>query len=194
MGLRIQCARCHHHPFERWGQDDYYGFASLFARIGRKPGPDPVTPRIFVLPEGEATDPAGRSYPPRLLGEPGPLPTNGDPREALAEWLRKPDNPFFTRAVVNRYWKHFFGRGTGRARGRPPREQPADAPGIARRPGLRFVSHGFDLKWLVRTLATSRAYELSSEPNAWNALDRRVFAGSHPAACRPRSCLMRSTR
>ena len=106
--------RCHHHPFEYWGQDDYYSFASFFSRVGRKPSDDPVTPRVFVLPEGLASDPVtGKTYPPRWPGGPtltglGP---RDDPRRRWPTGSARPENPFFARALVNRYWKHFFGRG-----------------------------------------------------------------------------------
>ncbi len=178
LGLRLQCARCHHHPFERWSQADYYGFASLFSRIGRKPSSDPVTPRIFVLAEGQATDPTGRTYPPRLLGstEPLNLAPGRDPREILAEWLRQPENPFFARAIVNRYWKHLFGRGLIEPEDDLRASNPPTHPELLDALADDFIRHGFDLKRLVRLLATSRAYERSSEPNRWNTLDRQAYS------------------
>jgi len=182
LGLRLQCARCHHHPYERWGQDDYYGFASLFARVGRKAGPDPVTPRIFNLPEGRATDPAGRAHPPRLLGAADPLPDDPgrDPREDLVGWLRRPDNPYFARAVVNRYWKHFFGRGLVEPEDDLRASNPPTHPELLDALSADFVAHGYDLKRLVRTLATSRAYGRSSAPNAWNLSDRQAYSRFAP--------------
>jgi hypothetical protein len=178
LGLRLQCARCHHHPFERWSQDDYYGFAAFFSRIGRKPGNDPVTPRVFVLPSGRATDPTGRTHPPRFLGASTPLDLGPgqDPRAVLVDWLRRPDNPFFARAVVNRYWKHLFGRGLVEPEDDLRVSNPPTHPDVLDALADDFVGHGFDLKRLVRMLATSRVYELSSEPNAWNALDRQGFS------------------
>lgn len=178
LGVRLQCARCHHHPFERWGRDDYDGFAALFSRVGRKPGADPVTPRVFVLP----ADPGGRPHPPRLLGSARPLDLEpgADPREALAEWLRRPDNPYFARAAVNRYWKHFFGRGLVEPEDDLRVSNPPTHPELLDALAADFVAHGFDLKRLVLTLATSRAYERSSEPNAWNALDRQAFSRFTP--------------
>ena len=183
LGLRLQCARCHHHPYERWGQDDYYGFAAFFSRVGRKPGPDPVTPRVFVLPTGLATDPAtGRAYPPRWPGAENSLDLgpDADPRRALAEWLRRPDNPFFARAVVNRYWKHFFGRGLVEPEDDLRASNPATDPDLLDALAADFVASGFDLKRLVRTIATSRAYERSSEPNAWNGVDRQGLSRFRP--------------
>jgi hypothetical protein len=179
LGLRLQCARCHRHPFERWGPDDYYGFAALFSRVGRKPGPDTATPRIFVLPVGQATDPmTGRSYAPRLLGESSPLELEpgADPRQALADWLRRPDNPYFARAVVNRYWKHLFGRGLVEPEDDLRASNPPTHPDLLDTLAGEFVGRGFDLKWLVHTLATSRAYERSSRPNDFNRTDRQAFS------------------
>lgn len=183
LGVRLQCARCHHHPFESWGQDDYYGFAAHFARIGRKPGPDPVTPRIFVLPEGLATDPlTGKTYGPRTLGGPA-LPNLGprdDPREALVRWLRRADNPFFARAIVNRYWKHLFGRGLVEPEDDMRASNPPSNPELLDFLAADFVRHGYDLKRLLRDMATSRAYDRSSLPRSGNERDRQNFARYYP--------------
>lgn len=183
LGLRLQCARCHHHPYERWGQDDYYGFAAFFTRVGRKPGPDPVTPRIFVLPTGQATDSlTSRMYAPRLLGAAAPLDLGprDDPRQALADWLRRPDNPYFARALVNRYWKHFFGRGLVEPEDDLRTSNPPTHPELLDALADDFIAHGYDLKRLVRTIATSRTYDRSSEPNAWNAADRQALSRFAP--------------
>ncbi len=173
LGLRLQCARCHRHPYERWTQEDYYGFASLFARVGRKPGRDPVTPRIYVLSAGQANDPEGRSYAPRLLGVSDPIALSqaDDPRKALVEWLRRRDNPYLARAVVNRYWKHFFGRGLVEPEDDLRLSNPPSNPELLDALSASFIEGGYDLKQLIRTIAISRAYERSSLPNAWNARD-----------------------
>lgn len=184
LGVRLQCARCHHHPFESWSQDDYYGFAAYFSRIGRKPGPDPVTPRIFVLPEGRATDPlTGKSYAPRPLGG-GPelddLDPRSDPRVELARWLRRPDNPFFARALVNRYWKHLFGRGLVEPEDDLRASNPPSNPELLDMLAADFIQHDFDLKHLLRLMATSRAYDRSSLPVPGNERDRQNFARYFP--------------
>lgn len=183
LGLRLQCARCHRHPYENWGPDDYYGFAAFFSRIGRKQGPDPVTPRVFVLPEGRATDPlTGREYSPRFprSGLPLNLGPDRDPRAALADWLRRPDNPYFARAIVNRYWKHFFGRGLVEPEDDFRASNPPSIPSLLDALADDFARHGFDVKRLVRTLATSRAYGRSSLPNEENARDRSGFSRFTP--------------
>ncbi len=179
LGLRIQCARCHHHPFEKWSQDDYYGFASIFARIGTKPGSDPTSPRIYTLPAGLATNPlTGEARKPKPLGanDFGDLGSFRDPRVELVGWLRKADNPFFARAVVNRYWKHFLGRGLVEPEDDMRVSNPPTNPELLDALADDFIRHGYDLKRLVRTIATSRAYDRSSQPNSANESDRRNFA------------------
>ena len=169
LGVRLQCARCHQHPSERWGPDDYYGFAALFSRIGRKPGLDPITPSLYLLPEGQAENPeTHRRYHPRLLGgdELPKLGPRDDPRQALIDWMRRPENPYFARALVNRYWKHFFGRGLVEPEDDLRVSNPSTHPELLQALADDFVAHGFDLKHLVRTIATSRAYDRSSYPGA----------------------------
>ncbi len=183
LGLRMQCARCHHHPFERWSTDDYYGFAATFSRVGRKQSADPVTQRIFLKPTGMATDPiSGKSYQPRMLGGPelAKLGPNEDPRQELANWLRKPENPFFAKALVNRYWKHFLGRGLVEPEDDMRVSNPPANPDLLDALANDFVKHGYDLKRLVRLIATSRAYDRSSLPNEWNLSDRQNFARFYP--------------
>ena len=179
LGVRLQCARCHHHPYERWGQEDYFGYAAFFSRIGRKAGPDSVTPRIFVLAQGEATDPStGRSYQPRYLSssEAVDLAPGADPRDSLVGWFRRPDNPFFARAIVNRCWKQLFGRGLVEPEDDLRASNPSTHPELLDALAADFIGHGFNMKRLFFILATSRAYERSSEPNAWNRLDRQAYS------------------
>jgi hypothetical protein len=188
LGVRLQCARCHHHPSERWGPDDYYGFAALFSRIGRKPGPelDPITPSLYLLPEGQAEDPeTHRRYPPQTLGG-APLTDLGprdDPRLALVDWMRNPRNPYFAAALVNRYWKHFFGRALVEPEDDLRVSNPPTHPELLRALADDFVAHGFDLKWLVRTIATSRAYDRSSLPGG---ADSDRSSAEHYARFAPR--------
>jgi hypothetical protein len=183
LGLRIQCARCHHHPFEKWSQDDYFGFASFFSRIGRKPGPDPVHQRIYVLPAGLARNPTnGRTYAPKPLdgAELAKLGPYQDPRQELANWLRRGDNPFFAKALVNRYWKHFFGRGLVEPEDDMRVSNPPTNPELLDALAADFVKSGYDLRQLVRTIATSRAFDRSSEPNDFNVNERQNFARYYP--------------
>ena len=117
LGVRIGCARCHNHPFEKFTQDDYYGLAGFFARVGRKGGQGIEERRanevIFVQPAGTVRHPGtGRVVPPHGLGAPPvEVAPYDDPRGHLVDWMTRPDNPYFARALVNRMWAHFFGRG-----------------------------------------------------------------------------------
>ena len=183
LGMRIQCAKCHHHPFERWSQDDYYGFSSFFSRLGRKPSDDPFTPRLYVLPSGKASHPnTGAEYEPKALGGPrfehlGP---RDDPRDQLATWLAAPDNPYFAKAVANRYWKHFFGRGLVEPEDDMRVTNPPTNPELLDTLARELVTSGYDLKHLIQLIATSQAYGRSSLPNEWNAGDRQNHARFYP--------------
>ena len=113
LGIRLQCARCHHHPYEKWGQDDYYGLAGFFTRLGRKSFGQP--PPYFSSPNptmGEPHPRTGKPLKPKFLdGEYAEFTSEQDPRHGLVDWMAKPENPFFARILVNRMWGHFFGRG-----------------------------------------------------------------------------------
>jgi hypothetical protein len=115
LGLRIKCAHCHHHPFERWDQDDYYGFQAFFSQVAYQPSRRGIQNGSVFHRGGAATAQNPRNQknlPPTGLGDkPLEIAAYDDPRQALADWMTKPENPFFAKALVNRYWKHFFGRG-----------------------------------------------------------------------------------
>ncbi len=179
LGTRIGCARCHHHPTERWGQEDYAGFASFFARVGTKLGADPNTFRVFNTPSGLASNArTGETCLPRPLAmtEGMTFGPRDDPRAALVAWMTGPENPFFARAVVNRYWKHFFGQGLVEPEDDFRATNPATNPELLDAMALDFVAHGFDLKRLVRSITTSETYARSSLPNSTNSDDLGNFA------------------
>jgi hypothetical protein len=189
LGMRLQCAKCHHHPFEVWSQDDYYGFAAFFARIGRKlpPGQQPNgqvpgEEAIFVSRAGSVTQPkTGQAMKPRALGgNEMPATAIDDPRAKLAGWLTDPANPYFSRAVVNRYWAHFFGRGLTEPLDDMRVTNPPSNPELLDALARDFVASGYDLKHLIKTIATSQTYGLSSLPNESNARDRQSFARYYP--------------
>jgi hypothetical protein len=186
LGMRIQCAQCHNHPFDRWTMDDYYGFAAFFTQIGRKRGADPRETIVFDSGGGEMQHPVTKKpTPPKFLG--GEAPTIGDRgrRQAVAEWITSPDNPYFAKHVANIAWTHFFGRGIVHepddARVSNP---PANAPLLAEL-GRRLAASGWDFRGLVRDICTSRTYQRSCEPNDTNRLDDTNF--SHAAVRRPRA-------
>ncbi len=191
LGLRLQCARCHHHPFERWSMDDYYGMAAFFSRIGTKdlpPGTLPANPKVrdkrLFHEEGRAFAKNPRTgtelKPTGLGGPPLDLSADQDPRAALADWLTASDNPFFAKAVVNRYWKHFFGRGLVEAEDDMRETNPASNPELLNELARRFVSSGYDLKWLVRTIVASKTYQLSAAPTALTATDKQNYSRYYP--------------
>lgn len=184
LGLRIQCARCHHHPFERWSQNDYFGFQAFFSQVGLRQNAKGLQNGEVYHRGGQATARNPRSQqelkPTGLGSEPLEIPAYEDPRHALVDWMARPDNPFFARALTNRYWKHFFGRGIvdpeDDMRVTNPPSNPELLDGLAR----HFIDSGFDLKDLVRTICRSRTYQLSSEPNEYNASDRQNFSSFYP--------------
>jgi hypothetical protein len=186
LGLRIQCARCHHHPFEKWSQQDYYGFSAFFAQVGRKKGPtigNQANDRIYHrVGTAVARNPkTGQDVKPTGLGsEPFNLPPDADPRHAMVDWMERSDNPFFAAALVNRYWKHFFGRGLVDPEDDMRVTNPASNPELLDALAKDFIDHKFDLKHLVRTITQSRVYQLSAEPNDYNASDRQSFSRFYP--------------
>ena len=136
MGMRIQCAQCHNHPFDRWTQNDYYGFAAFFAQIGRKQGEDYRETIVFNSGGGEVRHPVGgRVMKPKFLGGEVPDVAGKDRRVVLAKWLASPQNPWFATSFANRVWAHFMGVGHRRAGRRLPRQQPGVEPRAARSPG-----------------------------------------------------------
>jgi hypothetical protein len=184
LGMRIQCAKCHHHPYEKWSQQDYYGLTAFFSRVGRKPstlgrGRDHVYHNVG---EASARDPkTGTNLAPTPLGgQPLAVLPEDDPRQYLADWLARPDNSFFARALVNRYWKHFFGRGLVDPEDDMRLTNPASNPDLLDALADDFIQSGFDLKHLVRTLCTSHVYSLSAEPNKSNANDRQNYSRFYP--------------
>ncbi len=183
LGLRIQCARCHHHPFERWSQQDYYGFSAFFAQVGRKKGVMQGDERIFHRRGiAAAQNPkTGQGVKPTGLGaKPLDIPADNDPREELANWLGQKDNPFFSRSLVNRYWKHFFGRGLVDPEDDMRVTNPASNPDLLAALAKDFSDHNFDLKNLCRTICNSTVYQLSAEPNQWNQDDKQNFSRYYP--------------
>ncbi|MEK6235336.1 MAG: DUF1549 and DUF1553 domain-containing protein, partial [Planctomycetales bacterium] len=187
LGLRIQCARCHHHPFERWSQNDYYGFSAFFAQVGRKNGVNGLNvkddARIYhKRGSASAKNPRnGDTLTPTGLASPTlELDPREDPRQALADWMADPKNPFFAPALVNRYWKHFFSRGLVDPEDDMRVTNPASNPELLKALADNFIKSGFDLKNLVREICRSNTYQLSSEPNDYNVKDKQNFSRYYP--------------
>ena len=186
--MRLQCAKCHHHPFEKWGQDDYYGFAAFFGKVGRKPSP--VAQRAGRTEEviyhnaaaaGVTHPKSGKVMEPKGLGaDVATLAPGTDPRQKLVDWMADPKNPYFARALVNRYWAHFFGRGIVEPMDDLRQTNPPANPELLDALADDFVRGGYDLKCLVRTICSSHLYGLSSVPNEYNARDKQNFARHYP--------------
>jgi hypothetical protein len=182
-GQRLQCAQCHHHPYEKWSQQDYYGFMAFFSTLGRKPADEPGEEAVFhQWREASAENPKTRQpvKPTPLGGQTLVLAPQDDPRPALASWLTAPENPFFARMLANRYWKHFFQRALVEPEDDLRMTNPATNPALIDGLADHFVKSGFDLKGLVRAICTSSTYQLSSEPNEHNAGDRQNYSRFFP--------------
>lgn len=186
LGVRIQCAQCHHHPAERWSQADYYSLAAVFARVGRKGGFSdaevPTFETIYLKDEGKILHPrTGEVMRPRPLGGADfKLSRLDDPRRAFAKWMTSGENPFFARTMVNRMWGHFMGRGIIHPIDDARSTNPPSNPELLNALSADFVKSGFDIKHLVRVITGSYAYGLSSLPNDTNREDRQSFARFYP--------------
>ncbi|MCA9184394.1 MAG: DUF1549 domain-containing protein [Pirellulaceae bacterium] len=180
LGMRLQCARCHHHPQEKWSQADYYGLAAFFAQVGRKTSPTDRRHFGIYHREGNASSrhpKSGVSIPPTPLGAPPlQLAPDQDPRQRLADWFSQPDNPFFARALVNRYWKHFFSRGLVEPEDDMRVTNPPSNPELLDGLANDFISSDFNLKKLVYTICTSVTFQLSAFPNEFNQQDEQSFS------------------
>jgi len=183
LGQRIACAKCHQHPFDRWSQADYHGFAAFFAQVQSKPAVGLAAPRI-VHARGVARldhPSTGEPVGPRPLGgEPLDVPADQDPRVRLADWLTAADNPFFAKAIVNRMWAHFFGRGLVDPEDDMRETNPPSNPSLLDALAADFTAHSFDLRHLARTICNSATYQCSSIPDETNRDDVRNFSRHLP--------------
>ena len=182
LGLRLRCAQCHDHPFDVWTQDDYYGLAAFFAKVDRggmaQPGGMMGRPVVGINPKG-SIDHLRTKKPatPTLLGGVAvQVDEKADPRKALADWMTRPDNPFFARAMANWTWAQFFGKGLADPPDDLSRSNPPVHPELLDRLAREFVASKYDLRSLIRAIATSNAYAMSSEPTKENASDHRLFS------------------
>jgi hypothetical protein len=176
MGIRIECAQCHHHPFDRWSQSDYYGMLGFFTQVGFKQGRGGES--LFAKPGGDVVHP--RTQLPVLahaLGEPTPADTPlGDRRQLLAQWMTSADNPWFAQNIVNRVWAHYTGRGLVEPVDDVRLTNPPTNPELLQALADEFVYKGYDLRELIRTITASRTYQLSSHPNATNERDEQNYS------------------
>jgi hypothetical protein len=180
MGMRLQCAQCHNHPFDRWTQDEYFSFASFFSQVGRKRGADPRENIIYNRKTGEINHPVHKKpMTPKFLGDDTPeIPKESDRREVLAQWLASPKNPFFARNLANLVWAHFFGQGIIEPVDDVRVSNPPSNPELLDELSAKFTEYNYDFKKLVRDVCNSRIYQLSTKTNASNETDTRNFARS----------------
>ncbi len=187
LGVRMQCAKCHNHPFERWTQDDYYGLSAVFARIKTKPEPGlgsvkPVAGAsaevVYTLREGEVTQPrTGVQMKPRFPGSgEADVPKGADRRAAFAEWLTKPGNAFFAKSVANRVWFHLVGKGIVDPVDDFRESNPSANDELLDSLATEFTKSKFDLRALVGLILKSRTYQLSAVPNETNREDTKYFS------------------
>lgn len=195
LGQRITCARCHHHPFEKWSQQDYWGLAAFFSRVEFKDPPapkkekgmkeTPARPPMVVLHKpgmAQALNPRTNAMvkPTGLGAKTLDLAPDVDPRGKLLDWMTDPSNPYFAKTLANRYWKHFFGRGLVEPEDDMRVTNPPSHPELLDGLAKSFIASKYDLKKLVRAICTSHVYRLSAEPNAHNADDLRNFTRYQP--------------
>jgi len=179
LGVRIACAKCHNHPYDRWTQNQYYQFSAFFARVATKNGD--ANGELIVYPgsRGDTRNPrTQQTVQPCALVDGAPLPATfaDDRREPLAEWITSPRNPFFAHSVVNRIWKHFMGRGFIEAVDDMKATNPPSNAPLFDYLASDLSSNGFDLKRLMRAIVLSKTYQRSAEPTAGNAADKKFYS------------------
>jgi hypothetical protein len=177
FGIRIQCAQCHNHPFDRWTMDDYRGHMAFFTQVGRKQGEDPREKIVFNGGGGEAKHPVGdRVVAPKFLGGAAPDTKGKDRRAVLADWIAAPDNPYLPRHIANLVWAQYLGRGIVEPVDDVRISNPASNPELLDALSAKVVEYGYDLRRIVRDICNSRTYQTTTRGNESNALDERNFA------------------
>jgi hypothetical protein len=188
LGIRLECAKCHHHPFEKWAQDDFYSFAAYFARTGHQgtglsPPISGGEEMVVLLEKGAVEHPVtGQTLAPRpLFGTAPSIPPDAagneaDPREALAAWITSPENPFFAQVMANRVWADLMGRGIVEPIDDLRMTNPPSNGPLLEALANDFRDKKFDIKQLIRTICTSHVYSLSSLPSDRNVADRQNYS------------------
>ncbi|HEY1191834.1 MAG TPA: DUF1549 domain-containing protein [Gemmata sp.] len=191
LGQRLACAQCHHHPYEKWSQDDYWGVAAFFGRVGFKnvqtPGVSNQNQQnqkqvLFVRSSGNVQNKrTGQTSPMKALdADPMTTASDEDPRQKFADWMTSPKNPFFAKTVANRYWAHFFGRGIVDPLDDMRITNPPSNPELLDALAQTLIDNKYSLKALVGAICKSRTYQLSAEPNEFNKGDKQSFARYYP--------------
>ncbi len=187
LGMSIGCAKCHDHPLEKWTNDQYYGMANMFSRVrGKGWGGDyrngDGNRTVFTVEEGELIQPrTGKPQPPRPLdAEPLPFDDTADRRVYVAEWLTSPENPYFTRAIVNRVWANYLGVGIVEAVDDLRLTNPPSNEALLAALSDYLIEHNYDLKSLMRLILNSETYQRASEPLKENRADERYYSRYYP--------------
>jgi hypothetical protein len=182
LGMSINCAKCHNHPMEKWTNDQYYKMANLFARTRTKVGTSDGDQIVFAASHGDLVQPlTGKpQFPEPLDGKPMPIDSPEDRREHLADWLVSPENPYFTRAIVNRVWANFFGVGLVDPVDDLRKTNPASNEKLLDATAKFLVEQKFDLKALMRAILQSETYQRSSVALKENAADKRFYSHYYP--------------
>ncbi len=181
LGVRFSCNKCHDHPFERWTQNQYYELAAYFSDVARKNGRLPGDEIVYT-----SLNPAPVTHPKTMAPIDPSVPFGEEKgesrnlREALAKWMTSADNPLFARSAVNRVWSYFMGRGIIEPVDDVRSSNPPSNPELLDALVDEFVSKGFDMRQVMRTIVNSRAYQLSVKTNRWNEDDERNFSRAMP--------------
>jgi hypothetical protein len=177
LGMRIQCAQCHNHPFDRWTMDDYYGFVAFFSQVARKASEDPREQIVFNRGSGETKHPVtGQNMKPKFLGGIEPETKSKDRRAVVADWIASADNPYFAKNLSNIVWAHFLGKGIVDEVDDVRVSNPAVNPQLLDELGTKFKEYDYDFKKLVRDICNSRTYQLSTKTNVTNESDLTNFS------------------
>ncbi len=177
MGMRIQCAQCHNHPFDRWTMDDYYSFAAFFSQIGRKGADDPRELVVFNSGGGDVRHPVNNKVmQPKFLGGVAPDTAGKDRRQMMAQWLASPENPYFATNMSNIVWAHFMGVGIIHEVDDVRVSNPPSNRELLDELGKKFTDYKYDFKKLVRDICNSQTYQRATTTNASNELDGRNFS------------------
>ncbi|MFL5244096.1 MAG: DUF1553 domain-containing protein [Gemmataceae bacterium] len=178
MGMSITCCRCHNHPLEKWTQDQYWSMANLFSRVAMKNGDRGGEITVQILPTGDVPHPRRGvpMAPAPLDAKPLPLEDAKDRREYFAKWLVSPDNSYFAKALANRVWRNFLGRGLVEAEDDLRQTNPPTNDELFSTLAKDFVEHKYDVKHLIRTVMNSATYQRSSKPLPENMSDDRFYS------------------
>jgi hypothetical protein len=178
MGMSVTCCRCHNHPLEKWTQDQYWSMANLFSRVALKNGERAGDVNVQALPSGDVPHlRRGVPMPPTPLdGKPLSLDNTADRRAYFVDWLTAADNPYFARALVNRVWRNFMGRGLVEAEDDLRATNPPTNPELLDALAKDFIEHKYDVKHLMRTIMNSASYQRSSRPLPGNQSDDRFYS------------------